>query len=66
MSLDRKFKSLIRDLDQNALEELNRLVTSELGRHAAGFRIDEIHPRMTSADKEKALEEIGRILKERE
>jgi hypothetical protein len=66
MSLDRKFKALVRDLDQTGLEELNRVVTSGLGRHAAGVRIDEIHPGMTPADKERVVEEIGRILKERE
>ena len=66
MSLNRKFQALVRDLDPTALEELNRLVTSELERHAnSGLRIDQIHPRMTPADRERAIEEITRILKQR-
>ena len=64
MSMHRKFKSLVRDLDQEMLEELNRLVASEMSRHPKkGFQIDDIHPRMTSDEKERAMAEIGRVLK---
>jgi hypothetical protein len=67
MSLHRKFETLVRGLDKEALDELGRLVASEISRNAKeAFRIDEIHPGMTAADKERAALEIAQVLKEQQ
>jgi hypothetical protein len=67
MSIHPKFKALVRDLDKETLEELSRLVASEMGRHSkTAFQIGHIHPRMTAADKERAAMEIAQVLKEQE
>jgi hypothetical protein len=64
MSIHPKFTALVRDLDQETLEELGRLVASEMGRHSKAFQIDHIHPRMTAAENERAAKEIAQVLKE--
>ena len=67
MNVGAKFKSLIRDLDPQALQELSRLVSSELSRQTkTAFEIDQIHPRMSPAEKERAAREIAEVLKGRE
>jgi hypothetical protein len=62
MSIHPKFKALVRDLDKEALQELSRLVASETA-SKSGFQIDQIHPRMTPAEKERAAMEIAEVLK---
>ena len=65
MSIHSKFQALVRDLDRETLAELSRLVASEMGRHAKKeFQMDDIHPRMTAAEKERAALEIAQVLKE--
>ncbi len=64
MTIPAKFKALVRELDQEALEELRQLVASELSRQSkAAFQMDQIHPRMTPAEKERAAREIAEVLK---
>jgi hypothetical protein len=64
VSIHSKFKALVRELDQPALEELGKLVASELSRQSkAAFQMDQIHPRMTPAEKERAAREIAEVLK---
>jgi hypothetical protein len=64
MSIDRKFKALVQGLDQEALKEASRLVASEIAVREAktAFRIDDIHPGMTSAEKEQAAMQIAQVL----
>lgn len=66
MSVDRKFQALVRDLDKATLEEVSRLVASEIaGRSAQGaLGIEDIHPSMTAAEKEQVAMEIARVLEE--
>jgi hypothetical protein len=65
MSIPPKFKALVHDLDRETLAELSRLVASEMARHAKKeFQINDIHPRMTAAEKERAALEIAQVLKE--
>jgi hypothetical protein len=63
MSIPPKFKALVRDLDTETLQDLSRLVASELARHPNAFQIDHIHPRMTAAEKDRAAREIAEVLK---
>jgi hypothetical protein len=67
MSIHSKFKTLVRELDGETLAELSRFVASELSRNSkTEFQIDQIHPRMTPAEKERAAKEITQVLRERE
>jgi len=67
MSIHPKFKTLVRELDPETLAELGRFVASEMSRTSkAEFQIDQIHPRMTAAEKERAAQEITQVLRERE
>ena len=66
MSLPAKFKALVHDLDKAALEELGRLVASELSRSKGPFEINQIHPRMSQAEKERAAREIADVLRGQE
>ncbi len=64
MSMSAQFEKLVKDLDQPALEALRRSVTSEMEgrRRKTSIRIGDIHPRMSVADKERAADEIARVL----
>lgn len=64
MSMTAQFEKLVQDLDQQALEALRRSVSSEMEgrRRKTSIRIGDIHPRMSAADKERAAEEIARVL----
>jgi hypothetical protein len=68
MSMNRKFESLARDLDQDSLEQLRQVVASEIQgrRQKAAIRLEDIHPKMTAADKEQAAREIARVLEQGE
>jgi hypothetical protein len=67
MSMTAKFEALVKNLDQNALEELGRSVAAEMGERngESRMKINEIHPGMSATKKEQAAEEIARVLKGR-
>ncbi len=67
MSMTAKFDALVKNLDQNALEELGRSVAAEMGERSGeiGLKIDDIHPGMSATEKKQAAEEIARVLKGR-
>lgn len=62
-----KFKTLVRELDADTLEQLNRTVAAEMEqrRQKAAIKIDEIHPLMAPEDKARAMADIARVLRER-
>lgn len=66
MSMRAKFKTLVRELDREALEELGRSVASEMeGRRKQGaIKLEHIHPRMSAEEKERAAQEIARVMKD--
>lgn len=65
MSVKSKFKALVRELDGAALEELRRSVAAEVeGRRQQGaIKLEDIHPRMSTEDKQRAMDEIARALR---
>jgi len=62
-----KFKTLVRELDADALDQLRRNVAAELEqrRLETAIKIEDIHPRMGAEDKARAMAEIARVLRER-
>jgi hypothetical protein len=60
-----KFEELVRAMEPAALEELRRSVAAELGerRQHTGLQIENIHPRMSEEEKNRALQEIARVLR---
>jgi hypothetical protein len=68
MSLRSKFEALVRDLDQENLEELRRSLASEIEarERKTAIRIEDIRPEMSAADKEQAAREIARLLRGQE
>ncbi len=66
MSMKAQFKALVRELDTEGLEELRRSVASEMqGRRQQGaIRMEHIHPGMTASEKERAAQEIARVMKD--
>lgn len=66
MSMKAKFKALVQELDREGLEELRRSVASEMeGRRRKGsIRMEHIHPRMSAEEKERAAQEIARVMKD--
>jgi hypothetical protein len=60
-----KFKSMVRGMEKDVLEELRRTVAQELEgrRQKTAIQIEDIHPMMTAAEKEAAIEEIARALR---
>ena len=68
MSMRNQFEALVRDLDKESLEQLRQSVSSEIdGRsQQKAVQLEDIHPRMTAAEKAQALREITRVLQERE
>ncbi|HML16666.1 MAG TPA: hypothetical protein VK419_06555 [Bryobacteraceae bacterium] len=64
MSMTAHFNKLVKDLDQKTLEELRRSVASEMEgrRRKTSIKIADIHPGMSEEDKERAAEEIARVL----
>jgi hypothetical protein len=65
MSMKAKFETFIHDLDHDALQELSRSVASEVeGRsRKPAFKFEDIHPQMTAAEKEQAMNAIHRVLR---
>jgi hypothetical protein len=64
MSMTEHFQKLVKDLDQKTLEELRRSVATEVEgrRRKTSIKIADIHPRMSDIDRERAKEEIARVL----
>lgn len=63
--MNKRFRALVRDMDQESLEELRHSVVTEMeGRRQKGaIKLEDIHPRMTPEEKQRAMEEIARALK---
>ena len=64
MSMREQFDVLVKDLAEDQLEELRECVTGEIGgrRKKTSVRIEDIHPRMTGEERERAARDIARIL----
>jgi hypothetical protein len=64
MSMREKFDVLVRDLAEDQLEQLRESVAGEIGgrRQKTGVRIEDIHPRMTGEERERAARDIAHIL----
>jgi DNA-directed RNA polymerase subunit F len=62
-----KFRTLVRELDAETLDELRRQVAAEVEqrRKKTAIRLEDIHPRMGAEAKVRAAEEIARVLEER-
>ena len=66
--MDSKFDELVRGLEQPMLEELRRSVTAEMNQRRAqtAIQMEDIHARMSSDDKLRAMDEIARVLRQEE
>jgi hypothetical protein len=64
MSMAPHFEKLVKDLDQQSLDELRRSVAAEVEgrRQKTSIQIADIHPRMSVEDRERAAREIARVL----
>ena len=65
MGLDNAFDKLVEDLDDAALAGLSRAVqrvTSHRSEQTA-LQLEDIHPKMTDADRVRASAEIARVLR---
>lgn len=58
-----RWKKLMRELDQEKLEELRRSVVAEIAARRPAIEIADIHPRMTPAEKEAVTQKIARVLR---
>jgi|1185.fasta_scaffold853432_2 hypothetical protein len=60
-----QFDDLVRSLEADTLEELRRAVAVEVGgrRQQAAIRMEDIHPKMSAAQKDQAAQEIARVLR---
>ena len=69
MKMNAKFEALVKQLDGDALDQLRRSVALEIegreGEPAEGLPIDSIRPGMSAQEKEQAMQEIARVLRER-
>lgn len=65
MNMQKQFDDLVRSLEPAALEELRRSVAAEVGlrREQNAIQLEQIHPKMTVADREEVAREIARVLK---
>ena len=65
MSTESVFDKLVQDLDDEGLAGLRRAITAELGgrRHKTALQVEDIHPGMAEADRERARREIARVLR---
>jgi hypothetical protein len=59
------FDKLVRELDDDGLTGLRRAVTAELGqrRQKTSIQVEDIHPGMPDADRERVRQEIARVLR---
>jgi hypothetical protein len=65
MSMEGAFDRLLNDLDDDALIGLGRALALETSqrRQTPVFQVEDIHPRMSATDKERAMREIIRVLR---
>jgi hypothetical protein len=63
--MDSKFEKLVRGMSPEMLEELRRTVLEEANqrRQPAGVQIEQIRPDMSREQRERAAQEIARILR---
>jgi hypothetical protein len=63
--MNSKFDDLVKNLEGETLEELRRAVASEIGgrRRQTDIRLEDIHPKMSAADKDRAARQIARLLR---
>jgi len=63
--MNSKFDDLVRSLEGETLEELRRAVASEIGgrRRQTDIRLEDIHPNMSAAEKERAARQISHLLR---
>jgi hypothetical protein len=68
MALSAKLLAFVRDLDPQTLQDLQQTVAAEIdGRQEkTSFQVEDIHARMSQADKALAASEIARILREQD
>jgi hypothetical protein len=59
------FEKLVQDLDDEGLAQLRRAVAAESGgrREKSALRVEDIHPGMDEADRERARRDIARVLR---
>jgi len=59
------FEKLVQDLDDEGLALLRRAVASESGgrRQKSALQVEDIHPGMAEADRQRAMREIARVLR---
>jgi hypothetical protein len=63
--MNSKFDDLVGSLEAETLEELRRAVASEIGgrRRQTDIRLEDIHPKMSAAEKDRAAQQIARLLR---
>jgi hypothetical protein len=63
--MNSKFDDLVGSLEAETLEELRRAVASEIGgrRRQTDIRLEDIHPKMSAAEKDRATRQIARLLR---
>jgi hypothetical protein len=63
--MNSKFDDLVGSLEPETLEELRRAVASEIGgrRRQTDIRLEDIHPKMSAAEKDRAAQQIARLLR---
>jgi len=63
--MNSKFDDLVGSLEAGTLEELRRAVASEIGgrRRQTDIRLEDIHPKMSAAEKDRAAQQIARLLR---
>jgi hypothetical protein len=70
MKMNSKFEALVKQLDGDALDQLRRSLELEVegraGVQEQGVPIDSIRPGMSAEEKEQAMQEIARVLRERD
>jgi len=66
--MNSKFDDLVKSLEGETLEELRRAVASEIGgrRRQTDIRLEDIHPKMSAADKDRVARQIARLLRREE
>jgi hypothetical protein len=64
MSITGKFETLVRELDQETLEELRQSVSSEIDGRGETLKVEDIRPGMSATEKERVTKEIARVLKD--
>jgi len=63
--MNSKFDDLVHSLAPETLEQLRQAVAAEVGgrRQESAIQIENIHARMTDAERQQAMQEIARVLR---